>query len=75
MKEFLDKPIDSDIPYLLVDASYFKVRNGIQYVNKALLVIAEIRFDGDREIFGARFVDKEHELIWEDPVMDLKELG
>jgi transposase-like protein len=33
--EFLSRPVESHIPYLFVDASYFKVRDGIRYVNKA----------------------------------------
>jgi putative transposase len=42
---FLEKPIDSHIPYLFVDASYFRVRDEIKYVNKALLVVAGVRED------------------------------
>ena len=34
--EFLNRPIESRFPYLFVDASYFKVRDGMRYVNKAL---------------------------------------
>lgn len=47
--EFLSRPVESHIPYLFVDASYFKVRDGIKYTNKVLLVIAGIRNDGIRE--------------------------
>src|SRR5690606_24115858 len=32
VKEFFSRPIDSSIPYLFVDASYFKVREGARYV-------------------------------------------
>jgi len=60
--EFLSRPVESHIPYLFVDASYFKVRDGIKYTNKALLVIAGIRNDGIREILGARIADCENEL-------------
>jgi transposase-like protein len=75
VKSFLEKPIDSHIPYLFVDASYFKVRDGIKYVNKALLVVAGVREDGFREILGARIADSEHELTWEGIFSDLKERG
>jgi transposase-like protein len=37
--EFMERTIDSYIPYLFVDESYFKVRDGAKYVNKALLVV------------------------------------
>ena len=75
VKEFLSKPIEHEIPYLLVDATYFKVREGLHYVNKALFVVAGIRDDGYREILGARLADTEDSLFWEDLFEDLKERG
>jgi len=72
---FLSRPIETYIPYLFVDASYFKIRDGVRYVNKALLVIAGIRSDGFREILGARIADCEDELTWEDLFSELKERG
>ena len=73
--EFLSRPVESHILYLFVDASYFKVRDGIKYSNKALLVIAGIREDGIREVLGARIADCEDELTWEDLFSDLKDRG
>jgi Transposase, Mutator family. len=60
--EFFSRPIALYIPYLFVGASYFKVREGVRYLNKALLLIAGIREDGIREILGARIADCENEL-------------
>jgi transposase-like protein len=73
--EFLENPIDTYIPFLFVDASYFKVRDGIRYVNKALFVVAGVRPDGYREIFTFSVADAEHELTWEGIFSDLKERG
>jgi len=73
--EFMERSIDSHIPYLYVDASYFKVRDGVKYVSKALLVVVGVRTDGYREILGARVADAEHELTWEGIFSDLKERG
>ena len=53
VEEFLKRPIEVKIRYLLVDATYFKVRTGAQYESKALLVVVGIREDGLREILGA----------------------
>jgi len=69
----LSRPIETYIPYLFVDASYFKIRDGVRYVNKALLVIAGIRCDGFREILHTRIADCEDESTWEDIFSDLKE--
>jgi transposase-like protein len=73
--EFMERSLDSHIPYLFVDASYFKVRDGVKYVNKALLVVVGVREDGYREILGARVADAEHELTWEGMFSDLKDRG
>jgi len=75
VSECMERTIDSHIPYLYVDASYFKVRDGVKYVNKALLVVVGVRIDGYREILGARVADAEHELTWEGIFSDLKERG
>lgn len=42
ISEFLKKPIERLIPYLFVDASHFKVRDGGKYVTKAFLIITGI---------------------------------
>jgi len=75
VSECMERTIDSHIPYLYVDALYFKVRDGVKYVNKALLVVVGVRIDGYREILGARVADAEHELTWEGIFSDLKERG
>lgn len=53
VQAFLLRPIEQAIPYLFVDASYYKVREGVRYVTKAVLVVAGVREDGYREILGA----------------------
>ena len=73
--EFLNRPIDSEMAYLVVDATYFKVRDGSKYVSKALFVVAGIGLDGHREILGARMADAETELLWEGYFDDLKARG
>jgi transposase-like protein len=62
--EFLRRPIERPIPYIYVDASYFKVRDGGKYVTKAFLIVTGIRDDGYREILGARITDSEREGFW-----------
>ena len=62
--EFLKRPIERPVPYIYVDASYFKVRDGGKYVTKALLIITGVRDDGYREILGAKITDNESEGFW-----------
>lgn len=75
VQQFLTKPIEHEMKYIFVDASYFKVRDGIRYINKALFVVAGVRDDGYREILGTRMVDSEDSMFWEDLFDDLKERG
>jgi len=75
VNEFMERSIDAHIPYLFVDASYFKVREGVRYVSKALLVVVGVRTDGHREVLAALVADAEHELTWEGIFSDLKERG
>ena len=53
VQAFLLRPIEQATPYLFVDASYYRVREGVRYVTKAVLVVAGVREDGYREILGA----------------------
>jgi putative transposase len=73
--EFLDRRIDSEMPYLIVDATYFKVRDGPKHVSKALFIVAGVGLDGRREILGAKIADAETELLWEGYFDELKERG
>ena len=63
VEEFLKRPIEHAIPYLFVDASYFKVRTDSRYITEAFLIVTGIRDDGYREILGARIADGEDELF------------
>ena len=75
VENFLKRPIEHDIPYLFVDASYFKVRTDSRYITKAFLVVTGIRDDGYREILGARIADGEDELFWSGIFEELKDRG
>ncbi|AKB78223.1 Mobile element protein [Methanosarcina horonobensis HB-1 = JCM 15518] len=75
VEEFLSKPIEHEIPYLFIDATYLKVRDGLHYENKALFIVAGVRDDGYREILGARLADSEDSLFWQDLFEDLKVRG
>ena len=40
VEEFLSKPIEHEIPYMFIDATYLKVRDGLHYENKALFIVS-----------------------------------
>jgi len=61
---FLSRPISRDIPYVFVDASYVKIRNGGRYINKAVFVAYGVNSDGYREILGLKITMSESESFW-----------
>jgi len=75
VKEFLRRPIEQPIAYLIVDATYLKVRCGCRYINQAILLIAGVREDGFRELLGIQVVDREDEGFWLSIFEDLKDRG
>jgi transposase-like protein len=74
-REFLERPIEGEIEYLFVDASYYKVRSEGRYITKALLIATGIHKDGYREILAARVEANEDEPAWESLFDELKDRG
>ena len=75
VQEFLNRPIENKIMYLFVDASYFKVRDGSSYANRAFMIVTGVREDGYREILGATIADSEDQIFWSSLFDDLKDRG
>jgi len=75
VKEFLERPIEGEMRYIFLDASYFKVRSKCRYITKALLIVTGIHENGYREILGAKIEDNEDEPVWESLFEDLKARG
>jgi transposase-like protein len=73
--EFLNRPIEQPITYLIVDATYLKVRIRSRYVNQAVLIIVGVRADGYREILGLKVAEQEDEGFWLSLFEDLKDRG
>ena len=53
---FLDRPIDGEWPYLWLDATYLKVRDGGRIVSVAAIVAVAVTTEGRREIVGLGMV-------------------
>jgi transposase-like protein len=75
VEEFLKRSIEAEIRYLIVDATYFKVRKDAQYKTRALLIIVGIRDDGLREILGASIAESEDSGYWSTLFRSLKDRG
>ena len=65
VKEFLERPIESPMKFIYIDATYFKMRENGKYRSMALYVCIGFNPEGKREILSARLYDSETEIEWE----------
>ena len=75
VREFLDRPISGDWPYLWLDATYLKVRQGGRIVSVAAIIAMAVDTDGRREIIGLCVGPSEAETFWTDFLRSLKSRG
>jgi putative transposase len=60
----LDRPIDGEWPYLRLDATSFKVRDGGRIVPLAAIIAVAVTTEGRREIVGLGLGPSEAEPFW-----------
>jgi putative transposase len=76
IEAFRKQPLDErEFPFLMVDATYFKVREDHKVVPKALMVAIGYTEEGRREILGFNVYDNESNSTWFDFLSDLKKRG
>ena len=61
---FLNRPIEGDWPYLWLDATYLKVREGGRIVSVAAIIAVAANTDGRREIVGLGIGPSKAETFW-----------
>jgi len=64
VREFLDRPLEGLFPFLWLDATYVKVREGGRIVSKAVVTAVGLSLDGKREILGMKVGHAETQEFW-----------
>ncbi len=64
MRTFLNRPLEGEWPYLWLDATYLKVREGGRIVSVAAIIAVAANTDGRREIVGLGIGPSEAETFW-----------
>lgn len=64
VEAFLERPIDDEWPYLWIDATYLKVRQGGRIVSVAVTLAVGVNTDGRREVLGMAIGASEAEPFW-----------
>jgi putative transposase len=61
---FLERPLEGEWPYLWLDATYLKVREGGRIVSAAAIIAVAVDAEGRREIVGLGLGPSEAETFW-----------
>ena len=61
---FLERPIEGSWPYLWIDATYVKVREGGRIISVAVIIAVAANTDGRREVIGMAVGPSEAEPFW-----------
>src|SRR3954465_8277169 len=72
---FLKRPLSGEWPYLWLDATYLKVREGGRIVSVAAIVAVAVDTEGRREIVGLHIGPSEAEVFWTDFLRGLVKRG
>jgi len=61
---FLERPLEGDWPYLWIDATYVKVRQGGRIVSVVTIIAVAVSTEGRREVLGMATGPSEAEPFW-----------
>ena len=75
VQAFLNRPLEGDWPFLWLDATYVKLREGGRIVSMAVIVAVAVNTDGRREILGITVLSSEAETFWADFLRSLTRRG
>lgn len=75
VREFRERPLTGEYPFLMVDATYFKARVNSRVISRAFMVAYATNIEGRREIIGFGVYNKEGREEWNDFLKGLKARG
>ena len=75
VKEFCERPLTGEYPFITVDATYFKVRENGRIISKAFMIAYATNSEGHREIIGFGIYANESKRTWNEFLKSLKERG
>jgi putative transposase len=72
---FLSRPLEGEWPYVWIDATYVKVREGGRIVSTATIIAVGVNTDGRREVLGVATGASEAEVFWKGFLRSLADRG
>jgi len=74
LEKWRNRPV-GEVPYLILDARYEKIRHGGSVVDCAVLVAVGVRKDGKRSVLGVSVSLSEAEVHWREFIESLQDRG
>ena len=75
VREFLSRPLEGEFPFVWLDGTYVKVRDGGRIVSKAAILAVGLSSEGRREVLGMRVGHAESEPFWTELLRELLDRG
>ena len=75
VREFRERPLTGEYPFITIDATYFKIRENSRVISKALMIAYATNSEGYREIIGFGAYRNESKETWNAFLKDLKTRG
>ncbi len=75
VQAFLNRPLKGDWPFLWLQATYVKLRDGGRIVSRSMIVAVAVNTDGRRDILGITVIPSEAETFWSGVLRSLTRRG
>jgi len=75
LEQFSQRPLEEELPYVILDARYERVREAGIIVSRAILVALGVDWEGRRQVLAVEYAPRESQNRWKDFLLRLKERG
>lgn len=75
VREFRERPLTGEYPFMTIDATYFKVRENSRVISRAFMIAYAVNSEGHREIIGFDIYRNESKETWNAFLKGLKARG
>lgn len=75
LKQFSQRRLEAEYPYVILDARYERVREEGLIVSRAVLIALGIDWEGRRQVLGVEYALRESQNSWREFLLGLKQRG
>jgi putative transposase len=75
LKQFSQRPLAQEYPYVILDARYERVREEGAIESRAILVALGIDWEGRRQVLAVEYAQRESQNSWKEFLLSLKQRG